>query len=391
MIKKSLAIVLSLFFPVLVFAAVTDFTANSNITVSSVTFDSGTANMIIMSGSTAESWLFSSGAFTITNPGSAFQVGSSDSTVKSIQVTQGSTTLVCSENSTPGTSYTTLPTTTGTYTVSPSSTTQCTNLCTALSNTASYNSFPTCGALSCNSGYRVSGSGASATCVQIGGGGIITPCNAGFTLSGGFCYPIVSTPKVSIPSAPISLTPLIPSFVAPVFLKNLSLGMSTEDVRRLQTLLASDKHVYPEGTISGYYGSLTQKAVGRFQEKYGIVVFEGSGYGNVGPKTRAKLQEVFGGASFDITPLSTTSSSSISFSVNLGFGMTSSGVYRLQQLLATDSEIYPEGIVSGYFGHKTREAVERFQLKHGVVSSNKDVGYGFVGPKTRVMLGEVFK
>jgi peptidoglycan hydrolase-like protein with peptidoglycan-binding domain len=168
--------------------------------------------------------------------------------------------------------------------------------------------------------------------------------------------------------------------------------MSTEDVRRLQTLLASDKHVYPEGIVSGYFGHKTREAVERFQLKHGVVSSNNEvGYGFVGPKTRAKLQEVFGGASSDITPLSATSSASISFSVNLGFGMTSSDVYRLQQLLATDSEIYPEGIVSGYFGHKTREAVERFQLKHGVVSSNNEVGYGFVGPKTRAKLGEVFK
>lgn len=381
MLKKLLTI-LSLLLPVMVFAATNDFVANGNITVAGVTFGAGTTDMLILSGSESESWLFSSGTFTVTNPGSAFQVGSSDSTVKSIQVTQSGTTLVCSENTTPGTSFATLPTTAGTYTVSPSATTQCTSLCSAVSNSASLNSFPTCGAASCNAGYSLSGSGASATCRAIGGGGIIIPCGAGYKLSGGLCHPITSTPNIT---APVATTP---STSSSVFLKNLSFGMSSEDVRRLQTLLASNKDVYPEGTISGYYGSLTQKAVGRFQVKYGVATPSDLGYGNVGPKTRAKLQEVFGGAS---SVPSTPISANALFSVNLKFGMQSSDVYKLQQLLATDNEIYPEGIVSGYFGNLTLQAVQRFQLKYNVVVSDKEAGYGLVGPKTRAKLQEVFK
>lgn len=386
MLKKFLTILL-LLLPVMVFAATNDFVANSNITVPGVTFGAGTADMLILSGSESESWTFSSGTFTVTNPGSAFQVGSVDSTVKSIQISQSGTTLACSENTTPGTSAVTLPTTSGTYTVSPSATTQCTSLCTALSNVASYNSFPTCGAASCNVGYSLSGSGASATCRAIGGGGIIVPCGAGFTLSGGLCHPIKSTPNTATNTATPSAT--IPPDSSAVFLKNLSFGMSSEDVRRLQTLLASDRDVYPEGTVSAYYGSLTQKAVGRFQTKYGVATPSDAGYGNVGPKTRAKLQEVFGGVG-SATP-APVSSGRASFSVNLAFGMRSSDVYRLQQLLATDNEVYPEGTVSGYFGQLTRGAVQKFQIKYGVVTSESDAGYGSVGPKTRAKLQEVFE
>ena len=85
--------------------------------------------------------------------------------------------------------------------------------------------------------------------------------------------------------------------VSPIFERDLEYGESSEEVRRLQQLLTSDKEIYPEGRITGYFGSLTLKAVQRFQCKYGIVC-EGSpqttGFGRVGPKTRAKLQEVFG-------------------------------------------------------------------------------------------------
>ncbi|MEK7569032.1 MAG: peptidoglycan-binding domain-containing protein [Patescibacteria group bacterium] len=325
--KLLLAIFALLVLPTVGFAATNDFTANSNITVSGVTFGSITADMLILSGSTAESWLFNSGAFSATNPGSAFQVGSSDSAVKSIQVASGGSTLVCSENTTPGTSYATLPTASGTYTISPSATTACTSLCTALSNTASYNAFPTCGALSCSAGYQVSGSGASATCVAIPGGvsTALLTCNSGYRFgqnpSGGWsCIPIVSTPitttiggcmhgylfsattgqscggtTASLPINVTQRTGTADGRTSAVFSKNLFMGMSSADVRRLQTLLASDKEIYPEGIVSGLYGPLTKKAVGKFQIKYGVVLSSKSkGYGNVGPMTRAKLLVVFG-------------------------------------------------------------------------------------------------
>lgn len=168
------ASILMLTFPLLscfpVLAATNDFIADGNITVSSVTFGSGTADMIIFDSSSSESWSFNSGTFTVTNPGSAFGIGSSDSTVKSVQATLSGSTVACAENSTAGTSYLTLPTTSGTYTIVPSTTTNCTSLCTTVTNAATYNSFPTCGAATCNSGYTLSGSGSSATCVSSGGG-----------------------------------------------------------------------------------------------------------------------------------------------------------------------------------------------------------------------------
>jgi len=61
-------------------------------------------------------------------------------------------------------------------------------------------------------------------------------------------------------------------------------------------------------------------------------------------------------------------------------------VTKLQQFLAKDSDIYPEGYVTGYFGPLTLLAVQRFQLKHAIVASPEDPGYGFVGPKTRAKL-----
>ncbi|MBN2093904.1 MAG: peptidoglycan-binding protein [Candidatus Zambryskibacteria bacterium] len=66
--------------------------------------------------------------------------------------------------------------------------------------------------------------------------------------------------------------------------KSLSLGMSNEEVEELQKVLASDPTIYPEGLVTGYFGPLTEKAVKKFQQKYGIEQI-----GIVGPQTRSAL------------------------------------------------------------------------------------------------------
>lgn len=83
-----------------------------------------------------------------------------------------------------------------------------------------------------------------------------------------------------------------------VFARVINPGERNDEVHRLQQLLAQDPAIYPEGTVSGYYGALTRNAVRRFQLKYGVISSENDlGNGRVGPKTRAKLNEIFGGSS----------------------------------------------------------------------------------------------
>ena len=53
--------------------------------------------------------------------------------------------------------------------------------------------------------------------------------------------------------------------------------------------------LFPNNVIStGYFGAVTKKAVQEFQVKHWIVAIDGPGYGRVGPKTRAKLNEIYG-------------------------------------------------------------------------------------------------
>ncbi|MBI2626502.1 MAG: peptide ABC transporter substrate-binding protein [Candidatus Nealsonbacteria bacterium] len=71
------------------------------------------------------------------------------------------------------------------------------------------------------------------------------------------------------------------------FKSDLKEGSQGKEVTNLQTCLARDKEVYPEGKISGYFGSQTKTAVIKFQGKYGV-----EGTGIVGKNTRAKLNEI---------------------------------------------------------------------------------------------------
>jgi peptidoglycan hydrolase-like protein with peptidoglycan-binding domain len=60
----------------------------------------------------------------------------------------------------------------------------------------------------------------------------------------------------------------------------------------------------------------------------------------------------------------------------------------LQEWLAKNPVMYPEGLVTGYFGPLTLQAVERLQTSLGIVSSGDatTTGFGMVGPRTRAGL-----
>lgn len=89
----------------------------------------------------------------------------------------------------------------------------------------------------------------------------------------------------------------------------LKVGSQGQQVKLLQTLLASDPSIYPEGIISGYFGQLTAKAVRKFQQKNGL-----EQVGNVGPLTLAKLQALLAS-----NPLETVSPTSTGTSTPSGF------------------------------------------------------------------------
>lgn len=74
----------------------------------------------------------------------------------------------------------------------------------------------------------------------------------------------------------------------------------------------------------------------------------------------------------------------------LDIGSRGQDVSDLQTYLASDPNIYPSGLVTGYFGQLTKAAVERFQSNNGIVSSGTPAttGYGRVGPTTLAVLNQ---
>ncbi|VAW32382.1 hypothetical protein MNBD_CPR01-54, partial [hydrothermal vent metagenome] len=180
----------------------------------------------------------------------------------------------------------------------------------------------------------------------------------------------------------------------PLFTHNLWYRLKNNDVKEMQQILSKNKTLYPEGIVSGYYGKMTVRAVQRFQCAYNIVC-EGSpratGYGVFGPKTRKVFNQINSGSEEAFAshkPIATTPTITNSkqvknteshpvpntqpekqlnvanktntdqienFTTNLYIGVKNkaSNVARLQKILSKDTKIYPEGIISGYFGHLT--------------------------------------
>ena len=115
----------------------------------------------------------------------------------------------------------------------------------------------------------------------------------------------------------VALSASIASAQTATLSRQLELGMSGSDVSALQTFLASDVTLYPEGLITGYFGPLTQAAVMRFQRQKGI-----SPVGRVGPQTLAAL----GNLADNTRKVGTDRNAPIISNVNLGTTNSSASI-----------------------------------------------------------------
>jgi hypothetical protein len=98
------------------------------------------------------------------------------------------------------------------------------------------------------------------------------------------------TPGTTTPTVGTSTKTIAPAISTKTpFTRFLKRGMKTPDVLRLQAFLALNPQLYPEASVTGVFGPATERAVQRFQEKYGIAKKGVEGYGTVGHGTRAKL------------------------------------------------------------------------------------------------------
>ena len=74
-----------------------------------------------------------------------------------------------------------------------------------------------------------------------------------------------------------------------------------------------------------------------------------------------------------------------SFIKPLYLGLENEDVRNLQKVLSQYPDIYPEALITGYFGQLTKQAVQRLQIKYNIANQS-DSAYGYVGPKTRKVL-----
>lgn len=142
----------------------------------------------------------------------------------------------------------------------------------------------------------------SSSACAMEGGGII-----GGGGGGGYSAPVVPPQTAAVAAVTVPTTPAAPSVIAvsvsPVFTRTFNVGASSNDIKRLQQILNSDPTTKiavsgagSPGKETNYFGSLTRAALQKFQCKHNIVCSgtpKTTGYGNLGPKTRAKIQEVF--------------------------------------------------------------------------------------------------
>ena len=188
----------------------------------------------------------------------------------------------------------------------------------------------------------------------------------------------------------------------------IKLGSKGDEVKIVQSYLI-EKGYLKITNPTGYYGTITQKAVGIYQIEKGIISSAGTpGYGQVGPKTRTELNKDLTGKSSIVpstnnsasipqtaiqntttvnTPTVTTSSGSVSITKNLSIGSKGEEVKSLQSVLV-EQNLIPSKYITGYYGKITETAVKSLQTKYNIVSSGTPytTGYGAVGPKTRKVI-----
>lgn len=120
-------------------------------------------------------------------------------------------------------------------------------------------------------------------------------------------FAVISTIAVSFPSLAS----------AEMLYRQLELGAKGTDVGALQTFLAQDPTIYPQGLVTNYFGSLTKSAVSNFQARNGI-----SAIGRVGPQTLAVINsQMNNGMNGVIDP-----QSPMIYSVNVSTGTNNANV-----------------------------------------------------------------
>ena len=175
---------------------------------------------------------------------------------------------------------------------------------------------------------------------------------------------------------------------------NLTGDYDTETVNAVYAFQTKNKIINdPQGQGAGYYGKSTHDALNAvieekkerekdYPESMQVWVPAKQTLPQIAelsaPVVLAKQEIHFNVPQFDQQVLVLNS--------NLGLNDRGEEVVKLQNFLISQGYL-ASGLNTGYYGSKTREAVLKFQLDKGIVSSASDAGAGNVGPQTRSILG----
>jgi ABC-type transport system substrate-binding protein len=157
-----------------------------------------------------------------------------------------------------------------------------------------------------------------------------------------------------------------------------ALTLSIDKEKILQEVFINNGEIVNSPILPEYYGLSSPSEIYTFDTKEAESILDNAGFFyNEDKKYREKL------ASKGIGEGLTT---------NLSYGAKGEEVRKLQTCLRQDSEVYPSGTVSGYFGPKTRAAVVKFQEKYRdeiLTPLGLTAGTGAVRGKTREKLNEL--
>ena len=202
------------------------------------------------------------------------------------------------------------------------------------------------------------------------------------------------------------------------FTAGLQLGDKNAKVTKLQEELR--KLGYFRMEPSGYFGEVTEHALFKLQQRFGLVAdMESDGAGYLGPQTRERLNSIIGwrietkrylaakreelkqrvyiaaetadlkkieAAEDAVERIAADDENTEILVSSLTLGDRGEEVEILQKLLRNLG--YYKGLTSQYFGEKTKKAVIAFQLDKNIIAVGDDPVAGLVGPQTRAALEE---
>lgn len=207
-----------------------------------------------------------------------------------------------------------------------------------------------------------------------------------FTASGGASDIIEK--NIIIEQKKPAITPPTPPIISPsVFpvVKELKPGAQDSSIKSLQKFLNQNGYKIAAtgngslGQETDYFGALTTQALIKFQINNKLTGEKGY----LGVKTQEFIN------SFKNTGAVASATKILTLKSTLSRGSKSNEVAIIQEWLAS-TDLYPEKLITGYFGTATERAIKKFQLKYGIVTSEINPGYGIVGPNTRKKLLEIF-